>query len=333
MWNKNESNGKVDQAKGKVKQAVGTLTRNVDLKAEGQVDETAGKVDAAVDRTSRKAGDAITRVGGALTTSARVTPALLASAFVCALVLWSAALLAESVGVRHSEGVVHGFLTLHTMDGAMLADGDMVQTARGDQVTSRLVFHFKDGSIHDETVIFSQRRSFQLISDHLIQKGPSFPQPLEMTIARANGRVTVRYTDNGEQKVADERIELPLDLANGLILTLLKNIGPSASPTRVSMVAATPKPRLVKLAVTSVGEEPFSIGGSTRKATHYVVKVEIGGVSGLVAPLLGKQPPDSHVWILGGEAPAFVKSEGPLYLGGPLWRIELTSPVWQGTKS
>ena len=63
-------------------------------------------------------------------------------------------------------------------------------------------------------------------------------------------------------------------------------------------------------------------------ATHYVVKVEIGGVSGLLAPLLGKQPPDTQVWILPGEAPAFVKSEGPLYLGGPLWRIELTSPVW-----
>jgi hypothetical protein len=47
-----------------------------------------------------------------------------------------------------------------------------------------------------------------------------------------------------------------------------------------------------------------------------------------VAPLIGKQPPDSHVWILEGEAPAFVKSEQPLYNGGPVWRIELVSPVW-----
>jgi uncharacterized protein YjbJ (UPF0337 family) len=45
MWNKNERKGKVDQAKGKVKQTVGTLTRNDDLKAEGQVDETVGKVE------------------------------------------------------------------------------------------------------------------------------------------------------------------------------------------------------------------------------------------------------------------------------------------------
>jgi hypothetical protein len=51
-------------------------------------------------------------------------------------------------------------------------------------------------------------------------------------------------------------------------------------------------------------------------------------VAGLVAPLLGKQPEDTHVWIMTGEAPAFVKSNGPMFLGGALWRIELVSPVW-----
>jgi hypothetical protein len=34
------------------------------------------------------------------------------------------------------------------------------------------------------------------------------------------------------------------------------------------------------------------------------------------------------VWVLGGDAPTFVKSEQTLYLGGPVWRIELVSPVW-----
>ena len=66
MWNKNERRGKVDQAKGRVKQAVGTLTGNDDLKAEGQADETVGKVEAAVGWASRKTGDAITSVGKAV---------------------------------------------------------------------------------------------------------------------------------------------------------------------------------------------------------------------------------------------------------------------------
>jgi hypothetical protein len=246
----------------------------------------------------------------------------------CASLLWPGALPGQTVAVRYAEGLVHGFLILRTLDGAALADGDLIQTARGDRVTSRLVFHFKDGSIHDETAVYSQRQRFRLMTDHLVQKGPTFPQPLDMSIDGATGRVTVRYTDDGKEKVEAERLALPPDLANGLILTLLKNVQEGAPPKTVSLVAATPKPRLVKLAITAAGDEPFSTAGAARKATHYVLKVEIGGISGLLAPLLGKQPPDSHVWILGGEAPAFVKSEQPLFLGGPLWRIELVSPVW-----
>lgn len=59
MWNKNERDGKIDQAKGRAKQAVGALTHNEDLKAEGHVDEAAGKVEAAVGRARRKGGEAI----------------------------------------------------------------------------------------------------------------------------------------------------------------------------------------------------------------------------------------------------------------------------------
>ena len=66
MWNKNERKGNVDQAKGKIKQAVGTLTSNDELKAEGLVDETVGKVEVAVGRARRKAGDTMTRLGKAV---------------------------------------------------------------------------------------------------------------------------------------------------------------------------------------------------------------------------------------------------------------------------
>ena len=56
--------------------------------------------------------------------------------------------------------------------------------------------------------------------------------------------------------------------------------------------------------------------------------VDIGGVKGAVAPIVGKQPPDTHVWIMGGKAPCFVKFEGPLYEGGPICDIDLAAPKW-----
>jgi hypothetical protein len=139
------------------------------------------------------------------------------------------------------------------------------------------------------------------------------------------GQVTVRYTEAGKKKVINQRLDLPPDVANGLLFTLVKDVKPSVPRTTVSMLAITPRPRLVKLAIFPQGEEPFSIGNLRQKAMPYFVRVEIGGVAGLLAHLIGKQPPDMHIWVLGGEAPAFVKSEGPLYAGGPIWRIQLAS--------
>jgi len=233
--------------------------------------------------------------------------------------------------VRHSEGVVRGFLVLKSLDGTRIADGDLIQNARGDRVTSRLIFRFPDGSIHDETVVFTQRQRFRLVSDHLIQKGRTFPHPIESSIDAASGRVTVRYLNEPDEKRTDEKMELPPDVTNGMILTLLKNIRPETLSTTLPMVITSASPRLVKLVqlmVSPSGTDSFSVGGETHKATRFVVKVEIGGLVGFIAKLLGKVPPDSSVWILEGEAPAFVKSEAPLYAGGPVWRIELASPVW-----
>jgi hypothetical protein len=236
---------------------------------------------------------------------------------------------AEAIPVRHVEGTVHGFLALRSKEGKVLAVGDLFEVVRGDRVTSRLVFHFKDGSIDDQTTVFSQRGNFQLISDHHIQKGPSFPQPMDVSIDVPSGQVTVRSTGkDGKEEVKSEHMDLPPDLINGLILSIAKNIRPETPETKVSMVVATPKPRLVKVAISPQGEEPFSLVGSRRKATRFVLKIELGGVAGVVAPLIGKAPPEIHIWIIGGQAPAFVREEGPFFQGGPVWTIQLTSPAW-----
>src|SRR5450631_2445424 len=236
---------------------------------------------------------------------------------------------ADPVPVRFAEGVTRSFLVLRTLQGKDVADGDLSQVVHGDRVSRRLVFHFKDGSIQDESVVFSQRGTFRLLSDHLIQKGPAFPHPIDVTIDGVSGQVKARYTDDdGKEKLANERVALPADVANGLLPTLLKNVPNGVPSMTVSLVAATPKPQLVKLEIGAEGEDTFSIGSLKLKATRYVVKVKIGGVAGLVAPLLDTRPPDSHLWVVGGEAPSFVKAEAPLFLGGPVLRVKLTNPRW-----
>lgn len=235
---------------------------------------------------------------------------------------------AESVPVRYAQGVIHAFVILRTLDGAAIADGELTQVARGDRVTDDTTLHFKDGSFHRETVVFSQRGVFRLLSDHVIQRGAAFKQPMETSLDASTGEFTARYAEGGTEKTLRERIQAPPDLANGMIPVLLQNLRPGAAQWTVSMVVATPKPRIVKLVISPEGEESFTIGSANHKATRYVIKVDIGGAAGVLAPLLGKQPADMHMWIVSGDVPVFVKSEAPLYAGGPIWRVELASPAW-----
>jgi len=60
----------------------------------------------------------------------------------------------------------------------------------------------------------------------------------------------------------------------------------------------------------------------------YLVKLEIGGLTGVVASLIGKDPPDVRYWLTASDPPAFGKFEGAMYLNGPVWRLELAPVEW-----
>lgn len=244
------------------------------------------------------------------------------------MVGWSLAVAAiataEPVAVRFPEIPGNRALVLRTLDAKTLARGSVTVTVRDGHATSQVVFHFTDGSVHDETTEFSQNDVFRLLSYRLVQKGPAFPRTLVMTLDTQTGRAIVRHSaGNGVEEVEEETLALSADIANGVMVPVLKNLGPTTVSVAASWVAATPKPRYVKLAISNAGTEPSPSAGANRRVTHYVVKPEVGGLSGVLAPLVGKQPLDTHVWILDGAAPTFLKSEGPLYVGGPAWRIEV----------
>src|SRR5438094_10225737 len=143
---------------------------------------------------------------------------MLAVLLACLATFQTVPLTADQVPVRHTEGLMHGFLALRTLDGKRLADGEMTQIAEGDRVTSRLIFRFRDGSVYDDVTIFSQRGAFRLLSDHLVQRGPSFKQPMETSVDASSGQVTVRYKDqDGKEQILKERRDLPSDVANALL--------------------------------------------------------------------------------------------------------------------
>ena len=237
----------------------------------------------------------------------------------CALTLAANTAFAEPVSVKFTEGVSHAFPVLRSVGGEKLAQGELVQIPRGDSVENRLTFRFRDGSVYDERVVFSQKDTFTLMSYQIVQKGPSFPESIEAKVDRETGRYEVRY--KGDEDAAEEilkgKIELPTDVYNGLLGMLMKNM-PAGTATTVQIIAFTPKPRLVKMLLTPAGSDTVMMGEAAVSATRFLVKPQLG----LFASLLVSDLPDVKVWILGGEAPAFLKFEGPLFFMGPIWRID-----------
>ena len=248
------------------------------------------------------------------------------------LIVRGSGLTAEQIPVHHIEGVSLGFLVLRNSDGQALAYGDWKQLVKADGlVVDTLRLQFTDGSFYEEITKFTERGKFRLVSDQVKQKGPSFKEQSESWIEAETGNITVRAVKEGKEKTTTTHLDLPDDVSNGLLFVLLKNVDPSAETT-VSFVAAATKPRVVKWSIFPGPEKTIKIGSITQKAQHYVIKTKIQGPAGVIAPLVGKQPPDIHVWLAKSEAPTFVEFEGPLSQDGPVWRIELAAPEPDSSK-
>jgi hypothetical protein len=208
--------------------------------------------------------------------------------------------------------------------GRVLAQVEFTQAVQGNEVTMRLTYHFVDGSIDDETTTYRQQGTFQLVRDHHIQKGPFFAKPIDFAVEASTGTTTSRTTDkNGKIHVNSEHIDLPGDLANGFVGTLLLNVPHNTAPIRVGILAPLGGGRMIRILISPEGEQPFQTAGQSLKAAVFRIHPELGGIVGLIARLIGIQPKDVMVWVLEGEEPAVVRIVGQLGGYGPLVSSEL----------
>ena len=251
---------------------------------------------------------------------------VVALACICCAVLQIGSAMADQVTVHFPEGSTHGLLLLRSVNGKEIGNGDLTETVHGDRVTCRFALRFDDGSQYEETTEFSESGKFRVLTYHMIQKGPSFKQGIEMTMNAEKGSVQVTTTDDGGKKNSWSRqMKIPADVANGIVPFLASNLTSAEPKATVSLVAATPKPRLVQLTITPEGVESFPLDGSKIEATRYAVKVDLGGVIGPVAKVTGREPPDTILWVLRGKVPTFLMAQ-ETFVGGPVCRIELASP-------
>ena len=238
--------------------------------------------------------------------------------------MMSAAAPAEQIPVKHIQLPTHEFMVARSETGKIIARVGFTADVQGDEVTMRLTYRFVDGSIDDESTTLTQQGSFRLVRSHHIQQGPFFARPIDFAVEAATGIATSRTADkNGKIHVESEHIDLPDDLANGFVGTLLLNVPPNAKPFRVGILAPVFGGRLIRILISPEGEQPFQKSGQDLKATVFRIHPELGGILGMVATMVGLQPKDVMVWILEGEDPAVVRVVGQLGGSGPVLSSEL----------
>jgi hypothetical protein len=231
---------------------------------------------------------------------------------------------AEQIPVKYIQLARHEFMVARSETGKIVARVEFTEEVQGDEVTMRLTYRFMDGSIDDETTTYRQQGTFQLVRNHHIENGPFFARPIDFAVEAATGVATSRTVDkNGKIRVESEHIDLPDDLANGFVGTLLLNVPPNTAPFRVGILAPVFGGRLIRILISPEGEQTFQKTGQTFKATVFRIHPELGGIIGVIAKLLGLQPKDVMVWVLEGETPAVMRVVGQLGGSGPVLSSEL----------
>jgi hypothetical protein len=241
-------------------------------------------------------------------------------------------LAAEQVPVAQRQGAIHGFLIMRDQDGKEIAVGDQTNEVRGSVIHARTTFRFRDGSLDDEETWYRQGATFQLIRDHHIQKGPSFPKPIDIAIDVPGAQVTWMETsgkpDDGASQSKSQHMSLPADLANGMVPLLVQNLPRHAAEWKLAYLAIDSKPRIVTLDIKPDGSDKVLVGLDGREADRFNIHTDISGIAGVVAPIVGKQPRDLKLWFVGGAASVFVRLEGPFFQEGPVWTVTLAAPTW-----
>ncbi|HJQ98120.1 MAG TPA: hypothetical protein VJ826_07370 [Candidatus Polarisedimenticolaceae bacterium] len=234
---------------------------------------------------------------------------------------------AGPIPVRFAEGLTRGYMLLRDTNGKILANGDLLQVAKDDVIEKRMTFRFKDGSLYDERVTYTENGHFRLGRYELTQRGPAFADDLEISLTAATGAYTVKKKDrkDGDVDTDEGKLEdLPDDVYNGLLMTIVKDLPKGGA--KVHFVTFSPSARVIELELLPAGEHKISVGDLTATAQHILIKPNLGFLLKVAAKITGRDPEDLHAWVATGDVPAFVGFEGSFNTPGPTWRIEVVSP-------
>jgi hypothetical protein len=229
---------------------------------------------------------------------------------------------AQAVEVTHPEGNLRGFPII-SEKGHRVAIGFVAQWLDGDRLKCDTRYDFEDGRISDEKVTLRQKP--ELIQDSWFWEERKDGRVLRrIHVDFETGMANAMKLEKGKPKTwtAKLKIHPGQTFAGSGVSYAIKNLRDrlvAGHPVTLSVVAYTPKPRMVDVRIRHAGREPLHFVGRDLLADRFVLHPEVSWLVQLIA-----HPPDNYYWLYKDDPAGFLQFQGPLQeLSDPEVRISV----------
>ena len=214
---------------------------------------------------------------------------------------------ASAIELRSEPGALHGFPSMSDLGGHVIADGELTQEVRGNELVARVRWQFRDGHRAEEVDTFALRPELAQRTFSFVETGGGVERRrFEVDFGSGQAAAVIGKGDRPDH--ANARLELPRGRSfagYGAALAAselpLERVGASQE---ITFVAFTPGPRSVTLEIRRGKEVNVPAGDRSIAADDFTLHPK------LPFPVkLFVHPKDAHLWFTHRPPRALVRAE------------------------
>jgi hypothetical protein len=229
----------------------------------------------------------------------------------------------DPIQLQWMEGDVAGVTAIWSPDATkVIGFVEYHQHRQGDRLEATRVARFADGSSDEDQVEARVGGTLEALGGRSIIRDQRGTSVVDLTIDVPGGHISGFSADGANRTTYDEKAHLSAGTYWGpLIFMVVKNFDQNETDGRVVFrtVAATPKPRVLDMALVRDGTATVSRPGGTLDVVVLSLRPTINW---LVDPIIRRIAPPTQFFIQPGTPPALARFEGPRNYAGQKIRLE-----------
>ncbi len=214
---------------------------------------------------------------------------------------------ASAIEIHSAPGALHGFPSMSDAAGHVIADGELTQEVRADELVTTVRWRFRDGRGAQEVDTFALRpelaqRTFSWVET----RGGEEQRRFEVDFA--SGRASASVTGGGHAGHDHARLDLPRGRSfagyGAALATSELPLEREGARQDITFVTFTPGPRTVTVEIRRGKETSLSAGEKAIPSDEFILHPK------LPFPVrLFVHPKDAHLWFTHRAPRALVRAE------------------------